>query len=394
MAGPGLLGLTWDHPRGYAALAELERLDARGEHPYGSVSAPLHWERQPLEGFESEPLAGLAERYDVLVLDHPGLPEGVASDSLVAMEELFRPSELAAWSKAFAGPSWASYEHRGRQWALPLDAATQIAVSRPDALGDEPAPTTWPGVLELARASSLALCLGGPHAFLMFLALCVAVGAEPRPEPDGPLVPEAAGLRVLETMAELLSHADPRVSSLNPIGMLDAMSQHDGPAYCPLVYGYVTYHRPPEAGRRLRAHGAPSWSAGGRPGTVLGGTGLAVSRRCSDLDAAREHLRRLVDPQVQGRLIPSLGGQPSARPAWHDPEVDGPAGGFFSATRASLDAAWVRPRRAGYVAFQGQAGELVRQGLLTRQAPASLLEQLETPRRRLLVPSHPPEVRT
>lgn len=394
MAGAGLLGLTWDHPRGYAALMELERLDARGEHPYGCVGVPLHWERQPLEGFESEPLAGLAERYDVLVLDHPGLPEGVASSSLVAMEDLFDAGELGAWSAAAAGPSWASYALDGRQWALPLDAATQIAVSRPAGPGDEPAPTTWGDVLELGRRSSLALCLGGPHAFLMFLGLCVAGGTEPLAEPDEPLVPEAAGLSALETMAELLSHADPRVSSLNPIGVLEAMSRDGGPAYCPLVYGYVTYHRAPAAGRRrLRAHDAPRWSAGGRRGSVLGGTGLAVSRRCGDLDAAREHLRRLVSPRVQGHLIPSLGGQPSARSAWADPEVDGPAGGFFSATHASLDAAWVRPRRDGYVAFQSEAGEVVRRGLIARRAPAVVLEQLEAARRRAPVPTPPSEAR-
>lgn len=393
MARAQLLGLTWDHPRGYAALAELERLDARGERPHGRVGAPLHWERQPLEGFESEPLARLAERYDVLVLDHPGLPDGVASGSLVAMEDLFSAGELSAWSEAFAGPSWASYEHRGSQWALPLDAATQIAVSRPDVLGDEPAPATWDEVIELARRRSPALCLGGPHAFLMFLALCVAAGAEPLAERDGPLVPATVGRFALETMAELLALADPRGSSLNPIGVLDAMSR-GGPAYCPLVYGYVTYHRAPAAGRRrLRAHDPPRVGGGGRPGTVLGGTGLAVSRRCADLDAARGHLRRLVSSQVQGRLIPALGGQPSLRSAWCDPEVDRAAGGFFSATRASLDAAWVRPRREGYIGFQTAAGELVREGLLARRAPAVLLEQLEALHRRAFVLTPPSEAR-
>ena len=48
-----LRGITWDHPRGYAALAELERLDAAADTRYGAVPAPLTWERQPLSGFES-----------------------------------------------------------------------------------------------------------------------------------------------------------------------------------------------------------------------------------------------------------------------------------------------------------------------------------------------------
>ena len=45
-AGPALVGITWDHPRGYAALAELERLDAAADIRYGAVPAPVTWDRQ------------------------------------------------------------------------------------------------------------------------------------------------------------------------------------------------------------------------------------------------------------------------------------------------------------------------------------------------------------
>ncbi|WP_188189931.1 hypothetical protein [Nonomuraea sp. SYSU D8015] len=112
-------GLTWDHPRGYAPLDELTRLDLAGGNPYGDVPEPIEWDRQPLEGFESEPIAKLCETYDVLVIDHPGL--GAAVDALVPMEELFEPDELAAFQAGSVGRTWESYHLGGRQWALPLD---------------------------------------------------------------------------------------------------------------------------------------------------------------------------------------------------------------------------------------------------------------------------------
>ena len=83
-AGRPLRGITWDHPRGYAALAGLQRLDEQAVTRYGAVSAPLTWDRQPLADFESEPIAGLAERYDVLVVDHPGI--GAAQAALRPLE--------------------------------------------------------------------------------------------------------------------------------------------------------------------------------------------------------------------------------------------------------------------------------------------------------------------
>src|SRR6266545_4641522 len=174
-----LLGLTWDHPRGWAPLQRLEQLAATSRGP-DAPPRPLHWERQPLEGFESEPISALARRYDVLVVDHPGLGAAVDDGCLVALEELFDAAELDSMRVAAVGRSFGSYRLDGRQWALPLDAATQVGVARPDLLGSRtPTPATWEAVRELSRALRLTLCLGGPHALLMLCALCVAQGAEP-----------------------------------------------------------------------------------------------------------------------------------------------------------------------------------------------------------------------
>ncbi|MFB4277460.1 hypothetical protein ACBJ59_19370 [Nonomuraea sp. MTCD27] len=335
-------GLTWDHPRGYAPLDELTRLDLAGDNPYGPVPEPIEWDRQPLEGFESEPIAKLCETYDVLVIDHPGL--GAAVDALVPMEELFAPEELAGLR--FAGRSYESYHLDGRQWALPLDAATQVAAARHGVT----VPGTWPEVAEPARGTRMALCLGGPHAFLMFCALC-----------SGDFLDRQAGERALELMAELLASADRDVSLLNPIGVLDAMAA-GAVDCCPLLYGY--------AGYPLAFSDAPAWP-GQAPGSVLGGTGLVVSRRRAGeiREAVRAHLRRLVSEPVQTGLFPATGGQPAAAAAWA-------SGGFYRATRATMDAAWIRPRFPGYIALQERSSALIRDGLLAKKPARDLLTEL------------------
>ena len=55
--------------------------------------------------------------------------------------------------EVFVGPSLASYRYDGHIWALPVDAAAQVAVSRPDLmqrLGAE-VPRTWEDVIRLGK---------------------------------------------------------------------------------------------------------------------------------------------------------------------------------------------------------------------------------------------------
>ena len=363
----GLRGLTWDHPRGYAVLDAL------------AAEGGPRWDRQPLEGFESRPLRTLADDYDLVILDHPGLGEAVRDGALRPLDELLSPAELAACAGVSAGRSYASYHLGGRQWALPVDAAAQVSVSRPDLLDERPA--SWADACRVARGRRTAVCLGGPHALLMFSAICVALGAPPAApgttEPDsgaGSFADPEAGVEAVAIMAELLAHADPALARRNPIAVLDAMAADGGPAYCPLVYGYVTYQRPRPGTRALAAFDAPAGPGG--IGSVLGGTGIAVTRSCTDVGAARELLLCLVSEDVQVRRYAELGGQSADRRAWLDRVTDASAGGFYSATLATIEAAWVRPRFVGYVEFQAAASAALRDGLFLGEPPRALVNQV------------------
>jgi multiple sugar transport system substrate-binding protein len=385
-----LSGLTWDHPRGYRVLDAL----AGALEPDVSVQ----WQRQPLEGFESRPLRTLADEFDLLVVDHPGLGEAVRDGALLPLDKVFGARELAAWRTASVGASYDSYVLGGRPWALPLDAAAQVAVARPDLMQARPA--SWAQACQAARTHPTTLCLGGPHALLMFSAICLASGAGPARDgatagdhgwpgdhrlagdhrsagDHGPFVAEAAGTAALEIMSDLLAQADRELSQRNPIGVLDAMAAGGGPAYCPLVYGYVTYQRPlgGEPGSwRLAAFNAPAGPGG--IGSVLGGTGVAITRSAAEPGAAAALIRTLLSDEVQIGLYAELGGQSSARRAWQHPGADAAAGGFYRATLATVEQAWVRPRFAGYPEFQTEASAVLRGGLLAGEPHAGLVRRV------------------
>lgn len=359
-----IVGITWDHPRGRAALeaaADRARADPEG--------VDIQWHAHSLEHFESHPIAELAERYDLLVLDHPHLGEALASDSLRPLDELMGRALLASWARASVGPTFASYSLEGRQWALPLDAATQVAAYRAAAI--DSAPVTWGDVVAAAPRLRVALCLAGPHAFLTFASVCVALGEEPAAEP-GRLVSAETATAALETLREIAGRAPEGTSALNPIRMLERMSIEADIDYVPLVYGYVNYSMP-----GLRFADAPRSTVDGRPGSTLGGTGLAISRRCEVTPALLGHLEWLMSDDMQRRFIPVHSGQPSRRAAWEDPLVDAAAHAFYSGTLATVEGSWVRPRYDGYIAFQGKASALVRSALEGEQTVAATVAALD-----------------
>ena len=349
------LGLTWDHPRGYDALAEAERLANAS-----ADAALIHWEKQPLEGFESAPIADLAARYDLVVLDHPHIGEAVTEDCLIPLEDLYSKDQIAAWEQGSVGPSFASYAWDGRHWALPLDVATQVMARRADLLADPPA--SLDEVLAVAARLPVAQSLAGPHAFLTFLSLAAGQGA---PVGGAGLLPDSAMVSALEHMHRLYRFRPPGSEALNPIALLEAMSRTDGIALIPLVFGYVTYARVEAPGARL-SFSDTIRSADGAGG-VLGGTGIAFSRRSRPSRQLLNHIGWLMSTETQSGLIPEHGGQPSARVAWQSAAVNEAAGGFYRDTFATAERALLRPRFDGYIAFQTGAGTAIRAALAKKE---------------------------
>jgi len=364
-------GLTWDHPRGYNALAAAAR---QLECANGTIA--IEWDKQPLQGFESHPIQDLCARYDLVVLDHPHVGDAVAKGCLIPLEELFGPEPIATWSVETIGRCLASYRYGGGHWALPLDAATQVMALRPDLVGGD-RPDTWEDVLTISARLPVVLSLAGPHAILTFLSIAAALEGPPGQADAERLVSHEAGEQALDVMATLFARVPVDSGDLNPIALLESMSRRGRPALCPLVYGYVTYAATREPGRHaIGFHDAPRAAAAGRRGSTLGGTGIGLSRRCNVTAELLAHLEWLLSAEAQTDFIPRHDGQPSRRQAWHDAAVNARSGNFYANTIETMETADVRPRFAGYIAFQSEASDILRRGLAERTPHRTMLRAI------------------
>lgn len=359
------IGLTWDHPRGYQAL----RVAAR-------INGLVDWHTQPLEGFESAPIAELCANYDLVVLDYPHVGEAVASDCLQPLDSLFKAVDLARIEAAAIGPSYASYNLANRQWALPLDAASQVMAMRADLLS-QPAPQTWDDVIAWAQHNTgLALSLAGPHAFLSLLSIAVAIEPDCDLRNRGRWIDPAVAREAWRILSTLARYVPAITFDMNPIALLEHMTESDDVTLCPLVYGYVNYANP-QLARPLTFVDAPAIQNGHPPGSIIGGTGIAVSRRCDVNDELRSHLLWLLNEQTQAQFIPAHAGQPSAESSWLNSDLNRAWGDFYANTMATLQQAHIRPRHDGFVSFQTRASAWLREALSQGHDVARTLNTLE-----------------
>jgi len=118
-------GMTWAHRRAVDPLiATLPAFTA------ARSDITVRWSSRSLHGFEFAPIEDLAALYDLIILDHPFCGDIAATGCLLALDPLVDDS----MRRAFVGPSLESYRYGGKIWALPVDAACQVAVARPDLL--------------------------------------------------------------------------------------------------------------------------------------------------------------------------------------------------------------------------------------------------------------------
>ncbi len=348
-----LRGITWDHPRGYAPLAASERMY---EDPDG---IQIRWDKRSLKEFGDAPLVELASEYDLIVLDHPHMGVAAKENCLLPLEEWIPASLLQELAISSAGPSFDSYHFQDHQWALPVDAACQMAAYRSDLLPEHALPHTWPEVFRLAeelreqgRTIGMALC--PTDSLCSFLTLCAQRGYGPV-EGHTELVPEEIGRQVLQDLRTLKQSCHPDSLSWNPIALFDHMSaaQHQI-AYAPLAFGYTNYSRPGFAEKRLAFTSIP-----GKTHALIGGAGLAISRTCPHPEAAARYIAWVCSEPFQCSGYTRNGGQPGNGAAWTDPVADRITGGFLSNTYDTLHYAYMRPRSASWPAFQENLGEQI-----------------------------------
>ena len=192
----------------------------------------------------------------------------------------------------------------------------------------------------------------------------------------GRLVEPGVGLRAGELLTELYRLGPPAALGWEQPDVLGRLASGGDLVYVPLVFGFVTYARSDRVPFPCRFLDVPS-AGSGPVGSILGGAGLAVTTAGAHAKEAAAFAAFASGAEAQRTLVGPAGGQPGSRTAWHAPELDLLAGGFFSATSASIEQAWVRPRDRWWPAFQLEGGRLLRRALEARTSPRRVLELLD-----------------
>lgn len=351
-----LRGITWNHSRGFVPMvATAQRF---GElNPRVEIS----WSKRSLQDFADKPLGKLADDFDLLVIDHPWAGFVADHKVLVPLDRHLPSGYLDDHENNSVGASFKSYSWNGHQWALPIDAATPVASSRPDLFEklSRKLPETWEDVLTLA-SDGLVIFPAIPIDTLMnFYMFCIAFGEKPFLSPKE-VVRREVGIKALQALRELAVKVDPVCFDLNPIKVYELMSREDKYAYCPFAYSYSNYSRRGYGPGLLRFHDLPAITAREKLTSTLGGTGLAVSSRCKHIDTAVAYAAYAASPECQQTLYFDNGGQPGHRMAWTDSHTNSQTLNFFKETLPAHDRAFLRPRYNGYMAFQDQAGAPIR----------------------------------
>lgn len=355
-----LRGITWNHSRGFLPMvATAQRFSELNPH------VQITWEKRSLQQFADFSIQELAEVFDLLVIDHPWAGFAAKTKSIVPLDQYLSKAYLKDQEDNSVGASYESYHYDGHQWALPIDAATPVAASRPDLLTDRglQLPQSFEDLLALADQGLVAFA-GIPIDVLMnFYTLCCSLGEDPC-QSDDEVVSAATGTKALKMYRELAVKIDKANFDRNPIQVYEAMTKTDEIAYCPFAYGYSNYSRNGYSRKSLRFHDMISLDGKINLRSTLGGTGLAISSKCAEMEVAVAYAAYVGSPECQQTLFFESGGQPGHLAAWKHEEVNRQSQQYFKNTLPALERAFLRPRYHGSMFFQDHAGDVVRDYLM------------------------------
>ena len=160
-----LKGMTWDHSRGYDPMIATSKNFA--ERYNNEVS--IKWDKRSLQAFADRPIEQMVEEYDLMVIDYPHVGEVSAKGLLQNFDLEKYSNELELLQKQSVGLSHQSYNIDGHQWALALDAATQVSCYRNDLITS--LPKSWDDLLQLSQKKRVIWPLKPVHAISSFYSI-------------------------------------------------------------------------------------------------------------------------------------------------------------------------------------------------------------------------------
>ena len=95
-----LQGMAFDHPRGFAPM--------RATSEKFQVSNPdlrISWDARSLKDFEDYPIEKLAEKYDLIMMDHPFIGSGVKAKRSSHSTNMYPRNTLRTKQGTASGPA-------------------------------------------------------------------------------------------------------------------------------------------------------------------------------------------------------------------------------------------------------------------------------------------------
>lgn len=352
-----LRGITWAHTRGLAPLQVTSQV-----YSDFHTDVEIKWDIRSLHDFGEGNLTDLVREYDLLLVDHPFMGIVAESGLFVPLDENYPKEYLEELANESVGASYASYNFKSHQWALPIDAAAQVSAARLDLVesGGYSVPATWSQVLELSKNTKKVAMSLSPMATLgLFFTLCNSHGEEPFKLYTDKVVADDVAKTVLAQMAELFETMPAWCLEVYPPYIFNKMSTSNEIWYVPLSYGYVNYSTKGYSEKCVTFLDIPVNVDGIPGGATLGGVGIAISRYCKSLDIALDYSKWVTGSQCQSTIYALSGGQPANIKAWNNDLLNNLSDNFYRNTICTLKNAFVRPRYIRFHAFQTLTGRVL-----------------------------------
>ena len=365
-----LKGMTWDHSRGYDPMIATSKVFAKKHN--NNIS--IEWDKRSLQEFADRPIEQMTEEYDLMVIDYPHVGEVSAKGLLQNFDLENYKDDLELLKKQSVGFSHKSYNIDGHQWALALDAATQVSSFRSDLITS--LPKSWDELVLLAKNKRVIWPLKPVHAISSFYSIYNNITDDFEPQNKN-FVQKNFGVQTLEMMKHISKYLIDECFYMDPIRTAEILSETDDFFYSPYTYGFSNYSREGYRKNLLTYGNVIDLSNKGPHGTHLGGTGIAISNKSKHKELALDYSYWIAGSDCQQTIFYTNGGQPGNSDAWENNTINLETNNFFKNTRLTLDQAWVRPRHNGYMKFQDESGNIINEYLQSNVSEVQVIEKLK-----------------
>ena len=342
-----LKGMTWDHPRGLDCLVNSDGLLQK------QLQVSVEWSARSLLAFGDQHISEFYAEHDLMIIDHPHVPDAVHAGAVIALEDVASADDMALLAKTSVGASHDSYIYKGKHWALAIDTAAQVSAYRPDKTSK--GLVFWEDVLAAGREGLVLWPHKPVDAFSTFATIMAQKGHALCSGSE--YIDKAVAAEVLAFMIELAKVVPAQCLSMNPIEAAEYLVTTNKEHYSVCMNGYTNYSRDGFRTRPIIYDDVPSFD-GLASGSQLG-AGIAISSATKNVELAAKVAILLSLPEIQSTTYVDAGGQPGNLAAWKAPHANAITRNFFNNTLRTLERAWVRPRFLGWPDVQFQSSLII-----------------------------------